>query len=99
MHQIQAQTRKNKVRFFPHVRQLVDEVRRLGAEPDVGLTGRNHVCIEWQINGQRVRIFVGLTPSGPLTVNNKRAEIRRKFRASTHSLTHSLTQPREGLAR
>jgi hypothetical protein len=70
--------RKNK--FKPHVGKLVDEIRRHGAEPTVSLTGRHHVRIEAQIRGRRVVIFVGSTPSSPLCVNNKRAEIRRKFR-------------------
>jgi hypothetical protein len=76
MRQVQFRSKKSKVCFFPHIRTLADEVRRHGATPEISITGKNHIRIGWKGG----RIYVGLTPSGPLTVNNKRAEIRRKFR-------------------
>jgi hypothetical protein len=78
---VPPQAKLCKARHFKHVRELTDEIWRLGGEQiRVQVTSGNHIRIAWCIGDRQYLVFIGSTPSCHHAAANARAEIRRKFR-------------------
>jgi hypothetical protein len=76
-----AQAKFCKARHFKHVRDLVDEIHRLGgAQVRVSVTGGGHVRIDWCIGIHSRFVFLAHSPSDRRAGLNDRAFVRRQFR-------------------
>lgn len=65
-----------------HLRALLGELRGLSLNPRVQTLNGGHVRLEWDVGEKTYFLVTSATPSDRRTVQNARADLRRRLRAA-----------------
>jgi len=68
-----------------HLTPALRELERLGISATVSSTGRNHLRVEWEVNGRRQSVIASHTPSCAGAFRGVLRDVRRRLRQASHS--------------